>query len=156
MPVFLGMKGLHDIIASSFKKELPASLQGIDLSTSNGQEMKKAWDRNVKVMGYITNGFRGAFLMNLLLSVMSEDKEYPMGKAYHVMELLHEEFCLNDKLARNELMRELSEITLGEDEDPKHVVQKIDSLKLKYQKQADLLTEDALTRLIYDIGADEY
>ena len=132
LPVFLGTKGLHDAIDPKFKRELPASLQKIDLSTLDGKEMKKAWDKNVKAMGYIANGFRGAFLMNLLSSVMSEDKEYPMEKAYQVMKLFHEECCPNDKLARNELMRELGEVTLGKGEDPKHVTRKIDSLKLKY------------------------
>ena len=45
LPVFLGMKGLHDVIDPNFKRELPVSLQTIDLSTSDGMEMKKAWDK---------------------------------------------------------------------------------------------------------------
>ena len=72
----------------------------------------------------------------LLLSSMnnSNDRNWPSGLAWKVVEKLKEKYQLNDRVSRVELRQKLNRIEIGKTDNPSQLFEQIVSIKIVFPR----------------------
>lgn len=129
MEVFAHLQGVE---AALSKDNMPKNTTKAYLSSLNDQDandkLKLEWAKaNTMLFYYLTLAFNTPELIHKMVTTRSKD--FPLGIAYEVMELLTEEFQPQDKLSNVEIKTKLAAVSMKERENPTTLFEQIDAIK---------------------------
>ena len=138
------------------KNTTPAYLKSLD-KTKADEKLKIEWaEANTKLLQYFTLTFNTAELMHKMSATI--DKDWPIGSAYEIMELLKEEFHPQDKLSTVEIKTNLAAVSMRERENPTTLFEQIDLIRqlAEGDPQGYKINDDEYIVQIMTSAPDEY
>ncbi len=116
------MLGLEECFTSEFEDELPEKEKdAFDLDTSEGRAHATAVKKNKKAMMQFELSFQKVAQLNKLNRATRVNKDWLSGKAHEVMAQLVKEYEPDDTMAKIEMEKALSKLTLNKKKDPNNI-----------------------------------
>ncbi len=139
------MLGLDDALNPDFEEELPTKEKDtFNLTSDKGKNWANAVKKNNKAMMQFALSFTTAGRTN---------KDWPSGKAHEVMTQLVKEYKPDDTMAKMEMAKALSKLTLGKKKDPNNLLDAMSAIECRYKID---LTESKKKAQVFQIRGAQY
>ncbi len=126
------MLGLDDALDPDFEEELPTKEKDtFDLTSDEGKNWANAVKKNKKAMMQFALSFTKVAQMNKLNRAGRTNKDWPSGKAHEVMTQLVKEYEPDDMMAKMEMEKALSKLTLGKKKDPNDLLDEMSAIEIR-------------------------
>ncbi len=113
------MLGLDDALNPDFKRELPTKEKDtFNLTSNEGKNWANVVKKNKKAIMQFPLSFTKVAWLNKLNHAGRTNKDQPSGKAQEVMTQLLKVYESDDTMAKMEMEKALSKLTLGKKKDP--------------------------------------
>jgi hypothetical protein len=148
------MLGLKECFTSEFEDELPEKEKdAFDLDTSEGRDHAAAVKKNKKAMMQFALSFQKVAQLNKLNRATRVNKDWPSGKAHEVMAQLVKEYKPDDTMAKMEMEKALSKLTLNKKKDPNNINDELSAIECRYKID---LSESKKKAQVLRIGGAQY
>ncbi len=128
------MLGLDDALDPDFDEELPTKEKDtFDLTSDEGQNWANTVKKNKKAMMQFALSFTKVAQLNRLNHAGRTNKDWPSGKAHEVMTQLVKEYEPDDSMAKMEMEKALSKLTLGKEKDPNDLLDEMSAIECRYK-----------------------
>ncbi len=128
------MLGLEECFTLEFEDELPEKEKdAFDFDTLEGKAHAAAVKKIKKAMMQFTLSFQKVAQLNKLNRATRVNKDWPSGKAHEVMTQLVKEYEPDDTMAKMEMEKALSKLTLNKKKDPNDINDKLSAIKCRYK-----------------------
>jgi hypothetical protein len=129
---YMVMLGLDDALNPDFKEELPTKEKDIfDLISNEGKNWANAVKKNKKAMMQFALSFTKVAQLNKRNSAGSTNKDWPSGKAHEVISQLVKENEPDDTMAKMEMEKTLSKLTLGKKKDQNDLLDEMSAIECR-------------------------
>jgi hypothetical protein len=148
------MLGLEEALTPVFTNELPAKEKDVlDVTTEQRQKWANAVKKNKKAMMKFALSFQRVAHLNKLNCASRANKDWPSGKAHEVMTQLVKEYEPEDTMAKMEMEKALSKLTLTRKKDPNEFLDKLSAIKCRYNVD---MSESKKTVQEFGVGRTHY
>ena len=131
MKAVMNLKGCVAAIDKNFETKLPDREDTVlDLSDDDDKKKQKALEQNAYALNIMTLAMESEELMAKIPASATE--EFPSGRMWKLWESLEEEYEPSDVVGQAELLKELMQLQLGRDEDPKNLIEKMAAIQARY------------------------
>jgi hypothetical protein len=130
----MAMLRLDDALNPDFEEELPMKEKDIfDLTSDEGKNWANAVKKNKKAMMRFALSFTKVAQLKKLNHAGRTNKDWPSGKTHEVMTQLVKEYEPDDMMAKMEMEKALSKLTLGKKKDPNDLLDKMSAIECRYK-----------------------
>ncbi len=144
------MLGLKECFTPEFASELPPKeKEAFNLTTDKGNNWTYAVKKNKKAMMQFALFWMKVAQLNKLNHATRANKDWPSGKAHEVMTQLVKEYKPDDTMAKMEMERALSKLSLGKKKDLNDIKDELSAIKCRYKID---LTKSKKKAQIFRIG----
>jgi hypothetical protein len=127
------MLGLEEALTPDFASKLPTKEREVfSTTTKHGQKWANSVKKNKKTMMQYALFFQKGAQLNKLNCASRANKDWPSGKAYEIMTQLVKEYKPEDTLAKMEMEKALSKLTLNKKKDPNDLLDKLSAIECRY------------------------
>jgi hypothetical protein len=128
MTAHLMDKGLGVCLEPDFKSKLPAK----EIGPFDSNNEKEAVELKKKAMGQFIQAFLNISLLNKVNLERKADKDFPSRKAWKLWQEMKDEYNPDDSITEAELKLAMSRLQLNKKKNPRKIIEKIASCKVKY------------------------
>ncbi len=128
------MLGLEECFMPKFASELPTKeKEAFDLATDEGMNWANTAKKNKKAMMQFALSWMKVAQLKKLNHATSANKDWPSRKAHEIMMQLVKEYKPDDTMAKMEMEKALSKLSLGKKKGPNDINNELSAIKCRYK-----------------------